>query len=97
MGQIGSVTTNECDLCGAVWATEGWVDRQLPDGTLSRYMDLATTIVGGDSPAFCPECVVYVRAARDRAVEERRDIHREPPSVARSLAERALARLRGQA
>lgn len=67
-----TVTTFECDLCGKEYSTEH-VETQLPSAELGVFTDTAAfSFTGVGRETYCDECVEYVRAARDRAIDERR-------------------------
>lgn len=68
-----TVTTFECDLCGKEYSTEH-VETQLPSAELGTFAGSTAVFI---NTTYCDECVEYVRAARDRAIEERRALRQQ--------------------
>lgn len=67
-----TVTTIECDLCGAEETSEQW-HSNLPSGSLGVWDTFATNSTG-EPNTYCTACVDYVQEQRDAAIAHRRSL-----------------------
>lgn len=75
MSEIETTRTVKCDICGTVETyrqneqSAGW-GQSLP--SLSFYSSVATNLIGGHGPDYCPVCCDAVQQAIDNALMARR-------------------------